>query len=254
MKNDFVKFIMEFHSKTRLSKSITYAFLTLIPKKKYLQGLDDYCPIFLVRCLHKVLSIILSSRMKRVLGSLISNNQSIFVSGRQLLDEMLVANEIVDFATSSKKKCLLFKVNFENAYDCVSWEFLRYMLKKMGFGCLWLSWMEECVFASHLSVLVNRSPTKKFKEDRGLRHGDPLSPFLSITVVEGLTCLLKNTSELGEFAGFNIHGRCNTDVLQFIDDTFVIGEVNWSKFRAIKALLRGFDLISSLESTFIKAG
>lgn len=64
---------------------------------------------------------------------------------------------------------MFLKVDFEKAYDRVNWNFLRFMLKKMGFGVNWCKWMEACVFSSHMSILVYGSPTKEFKVERGLR-------------------------------------------------------------------------------------
>lgn len=107
-----------------------------------------------------------------------SPNKTTFVPGRQLMDGALVANEVVDYATKEKKECLLFKVDFEKAYDKVCWDYLRFMMRMMGFGDKWMRWMEDTVFTSHMSVLVNRSPTKEFVVKRGLRQGDPFIPFL----------------------------------------------------------------------------
>lgn len=120
-------------------------------------------------------SKVLASRLKRVLGSLISKFQTAFVSGRELLDGAVVANDIINLVVRNKKECMLFKVDFEKAYDCVSWNFLRFMMKKMGFRSLWLKWMEACIFNSHILVLVNDSLTKDFKAGRGLRECDPLT-------------------------------------------------------------------------------
>ncbi|XP_058742452.1 uncharacterized protein LOC131614937 [Vicia villosa] len=148
------------------------------------------------------------------------------MSGRQLLDGVLVANELVHFKTKEKKECFLFKVDFEKAYDKVSWSFLRFMLLNMGFGDLWLSWMEATVFSSKISILVNSGPTKELLVERGLRLGDPLSPFLFLIVVEALPVLVKRSLDLGEFAGFNINDVCNIDILQFDDDTLMVWDGN----------------------------
>ncbi|XP_058751309.1 uncharacterized protein LOC131624375 [Vicia villosa] len=80
------------------------------------------------------------------------------------------------------------------------------------------------VFQSKISVLVNGSPTKEFTVERGLRQGDPLSPFLFVIVAEGLTALMKKAIDIWEYEGFLINGKCVVDILQFADDTLMIGE------------------------------
>lgn len=82
---------------------------------------------------------------------------------------MLVANEVVDFAKKSKEDCVMFKVDFEKAYDRVSWVYLKDLMQNMGFGKRWMQWMEANIFSSWMSVLVNKSVTKDFKVSRGLR-------------------------------------------------------------------------------------
>jgi hypothetical protein len=110
------------------------SFLTLTPKKDHLQELFDYRPICLIGSMYKILSKLLANRLKRVLGKLISNCQSTFLPHRQILDGAVVLNELLDLAKRRKDECLLFKVNFERAYNTVSWQFLECMMVKMGFS------------------------------------------------------------------------------------------------------------------------
>lgn len=86
LKLDVIQFLQEFHSKTILSKVITCSFLTLIPKSKNPQGLEDYIPILSVGD-YNILSKFCTSRLKRFLRNIISHNQSAFVPGRQLFDQ-----------------------------------------------------------------------------------------------------------------------------------------------------------------------
>jgi hypothetical protein len=121
---------------------------------------------------------VLANRLKKVLGKIISKCQSAFLPQRQILDGVVVLNEIIDLAKRRKDECLLFKVDFERAYDTVNWRFLEHMMVKMGFSECWLKWMRACIFTSSMSVLVNGSPSEDFNVGRSLRQGDPLSPFL----------------------------------------------------------------------------
>lgn len=72
--------------------------------------------------------------MKRVLGQLIAPRQTTFIPGRQILDVVVVINEIVYLEKRGIKECMMLKVDFEKAYDWKSWNYLRYMLKRLQFG------------------------------------------------------------------------------------------------------------------------
>ncbi|XP_058742173.1 uncharacterized protein LOC131614628 [Vicia villosa] len=250
---DFVRYFNHFLSGGTISKAVNSFFLSLILKCPNPVDLNDYRPICLVGCMYKVISKLLAGRLKKVLSSIVSLCQSAFVSGRQLLDGVLVANEVVDFAKKEGRGCLLFKVDFEKVYDKVSWNFLRYMLVRMGFGVIWRRWMEMLIFQSSMSVLVNGSPTKKFEVEKGLRQGDSLSPFLFVLVTEGLAGLVKKSVEIGEFQGFGINGNCVVVILQFANDTLIVGERNWRHVWAIKTAFRAFELVSGLEINYHKS-
>jgi len=90
----------------------------MIPKVDSPHRLNDFRPISLVGCLHKILSKVLANRLKMVIGSLILETQTAFVKDRHILDEILIANEVVDEARKTKE-LMLFKVDFEKEYDLV---------------------------------------------------------------------------------------------------------------------------------------
>ncbi|MCI06375.1 cysteine-rich receptor-like protein kinase, partial [Trifolium medium] len=128
VKNDVMAYLHEFHANAILPKAVTASFLSLVPKMDHPQNLFDYRPICLIGSLYKILSKILANRLKRVLGKLISSCQSAFLPQRQILDGVVVLNEIIDLAKRRKDDYLLFKVDFERAYDTVNWGFLEKMI------------------------------------------------------------------------------------------------------------------------------
>jgi hypothetical protein len=136
---DIMAFLSEFHGNASLPKAITASFLTLVPKKDHPQCLSDYRPICLVSSLYKILAKVLANRLKKVLGKLISKAQSAFLPNREILDGVLVVKELLDLAKRRKDKSLMFKVDFERAYDTVNWKFLDYMMVRMGFAGEWRS-------------------------------------------------------------------------------------------------------------------
>lgn len=120
------------------------------------------------------------NRLRKVVNFLISDTQSAFIRGRQILDGVLIANEMIDEVQKCSKEAILFKVDFEKAYDSMDWKYLDWIMEQMGFECKWREWILECLSSKTVSLLVNGSPTKEFKVGRGLRQGDPLSSFFFI--------------------------------------------------------------------------
>ena len=84
-----------------------------------------------------------------------------------------MANEVVEEARRSKRSCIVFKVNFEKAYDSMPWQFLFYMMRRMGFHERWIRWIRSCLTSASISIIGNGSSTTEFKPQRGLRQGDP---------------------------------------------------------------------------------
>ncbi|RVW27576.1 hypothetical protein CK203_097514 [Vitis vinifera] len=118
------------------------------------------------------------------MGKVISEPQNAFVESRQILDAVLIANEVVDSRLKSNQGGVMCKLNIEKAYDHVGWKFLLVVLKQMGFGERWIKWIEWCISTVRYSILINGSPSGFFQSSRGLRQGDPLSPYLVVIVME----------------------------------------------------------------------
>jgi len=171
------------------------------------------------------------------------------------MDEILVANEIVDKAHRCKKELLLFKVDFEKAYDSIDWGYLEEVMVKMGFPTLWRKWMKECFGTTSASVLVNGSPTGEFALGRGLRQGDPLSPFLFLLAAEGFNVLMESLKVNNLFTGYMVGSTDMTVVshLQFADDTLILGEKSWANIWAMRDVLVLFESLSGLKMNFSKS-
>ncbi|XP_015970092.1 uncharacterized protein LOC107493513 [Arachis duranensis] len=99
-----------------------------------------------------------------------------------------------------KMKAAIIKLDFQKAYDKVKWKFVDLVLQKMSFGQRWRAWVMECVSSCSMSVLINGSPSKPFKMERGLRQGDPLSPFLFVLVVDVLHRMLEEAVRNGRLS------------------------------------------------------
>lgn len=120
LKHDFLNFMKEFYEHGRLVRCLKCSFFALVPKKLNPSNLLDYRPIFLIGVVYKILSKELSLRMKKVLPEVISDNQSTFLGGRNIMDGVLIANEIVDWWKKTKTKGVILKLDFEKAYDTMN--------------------------------------------------------------------------------------------------------------------------------------
>lgn len=103
--------------------------------------------------------------------------------------------------------------------------------------------MKTCIYSSSLFVLVNGSPTKDFLVKRGLRQRDSLSPFLFLVVAEGLAGLVSKAMDIRAFSGYKVGDHLHFSILQFADDTILMGKATWDNLWSIKTILRSFELV-----------
>jgi hypothetical protein len=168
LKVDLLNFFAKFHRNGKLTKGLNSTFIALISKVECPQRVADFHPISLVSSVYKILSNVLANRLWKVIGNVVSASQSAFIKGKQILDGILIANELVDDVKVKKKDLLMFKVDFEKAYDSVDWDYIGEVMVKMNFPRLWRSWIMECITTATASVLVNGCPTDEFTFERGL--------------------------------------------------------------------------------------
>ncbi|GJX71178.1 RNA-directed DNA polymerase, eukaryota [Tanacetum coccineum] len=158
------------------------SFIALIPKIPGAKMVKDFRPISLIGSLYKIIAKLLANRLVTVMSDLVNELQSAFIANRQILDGPFMLNEIIHWCKAKKKQTMIFKVDFEKAFDSIRWDFLDDVLTKFGFGTWWRDWIQSCLKSSRGSILINGNPTSEFQFYKGLKHGDPLSPFLFILI------------------------------------------------------------------------
>ena len=119
----------------------------------------NFWPFLSFIIFYKILSKVLANRIKRVMGLIISQSHNVFVEGRQILEEVLIANEAVDSILRRKEKGIVCKLDIEKAYDHIRWDFLLQIFERMGLGSKWIRWINWCISTASFSVLLNGSPT-----------------------------------------------------------------------------------------------
>ncbi|GFZ18817.1 hypothetical protein Acr_27g0005560 [Actinidia rufa] len=130
--------------------------------------------------------------------------QSAFIGGKNIQDGILIANDVVEEWKRSRKRDIIIKLDFEKAFDKVNWNYMLRMMDLMRFPQRWgdwRDWINECLSSARVFVLVNGSPCNEFQMNKGVRQGDPQSPFLVILAAEGLNWILKRAASLGSFSG-----------------------------------------------------
>ncbi|KAK2390980.1 hypothetical protein QL285_064484 [Trifolium repens] len=231
--------------------------ICLIPKGDNPVSMKDFRPISLCNVLYKVVSKLLANRLKGVLGKYISEEQSAFVEGRSIIDNALIAIEIIHCLkrrTKGAKGELALKIDFSKAYDKVEWSYLKGVLVKMGFSDTWIKWMMLCVSSVNYSALVNFEKVGPIHPGRGLRQGDPLSPYLFILVTEGLTSLIHKAVSSGDLHGVKIcRGAPIVSHLLFADDCFLFCRANISETTKLMEILKTYELASGQEINLSKS-
>lgn len=228
---DVVNAVREFFVTSKFPRGSNSSFITLIPKKQDAKVVKDFRPISLIGSFYKIIAKILANRLSMVISDIISDVQSAFVSNRQILDGPFILNELISWCKYHKTKAMIFKVDFEKAFDSVRWDYLDGILSNFGFGAKWRGWIQGCLTSAMGSILVNGSPSSEFKFHKGLKQGDPLSPFLFSLVMESLHLSFKNILNASLYKGIHIDESLTVSHLFYADDTVFVG--NWDKSNLI---------------------
>jgi hypothetical protein len=180
---------------------LNYAMIILIPKEEEARSLKKFRPISLINCSFKVFGKDLNNILVAISNRLLAPNQTTFVKGKFILESVVSSHEITHDAMKNKDKGLFHKLDYENAYDRVDWEFLEEVLTTRGFGLVCKSWVLNLVKGGSIYVRLNDENIAYFKHGKGLRHGDPLPPLLFNLVINVFTRMLIKASRKGYITG-----------------------------------------------------
>eukprot|EP00253_Pinus_taeda_P017519 PITA_17519 len=228
-------------------------FIALIPKSEDSNKPDKYRPIALCNIIYKIVSKVVALRLKPVLPHIISPEQSGYVEGRQITDGIILTHEIIHSLKQSRKPGMLLKIDLSKAFDSISWDYMQKVLHAFGFDNAWIRWVSSLISSAFFSILINGIPTSTFRASRGIRQGDPLSPFLFIIMAEGLGRSIKNAIQTQELKGITLHQASTVSHQQFVDDNMIFGYSSVQEARTLNALLLLFSkasgtLINSVKS------
>jgi len=217
--DDMIAAILDFLNSGNMNLDINYTHIVLIPKVKSLEKMSDYRPISLCNFIYKIISKVMANRLKQILPQLISPSRSAIVPGHLITDNVLVAYETLHSMHCrklGKKGSLALKLDISKAYDRVEWDFFRNIKLKLGFPKVRIDRVMCCVSSSCFSVLINGKAYGHIIPTKGLRQGDPLSPYFFRLCAEGFTALLDRVEEEGRLHGVSICRENSNHIPPFI--------------------------------------
>jgi hypothetical protein len=207
------------------AETINETILVLIPKVKNPTLLLQFRPISLCNIFYKIASKVLANRLKVILLKVISEEQCAFILGRLITDNIISAYECLHFMKRSRSKTNIYcalKLDMMKAYDRVEWEYLEAIMVKLGFAQHWVNVVMGMVRTVSFSVLFNGEKLDGFKPTRGIRQGDPISPYLFLLAAEGLSSLLKKQDQSPQLAGIKVAtSTSSVNHLLFADDSLL---------------------------------
>ncbi|XP_013595094.1 PREDICTED: uncharacterized protein LOC106303347 [Brassica oleracea var. oleracea] len=252
--------ITDFFLNSFLPATTNSAILSLVPKRLGASFITDYRPIACLNTIYKVISRLLVRRLKPVLSSIIVPNQTAFVKDRLLLENTVLAGELVNgYHKRHGPKRITIKVDIAKAFDTLSWEFLFNCLQGLGVPEILTGWLRKCVCTTNFMIGYNGRVQGYFKGKRGLRQGDPLSPYLFVVAMNILSVMLnKAAADLK----IKYHHKCATSKLThlcFADDLLIFIDGSIESVQNVLQVLKEFEMRSGLavsieKSSFFASG
>ncbi|XP_074378628.1 uncharacterized protein LOC141720172 [Apium graveolens] len=245
---DVCKFCQHFFDTGVLPASINIIVVCLIPKVKHPQKVVDLRPIPLCNVLMRILSKVMANRVKPVLPTIISEQQSAFIENRLLTDNAFVAFEVNHYIprkTQGSVGVAGLKVDVSKAYDRLEWQFIEFMQQKFDFPQLWIDRIMKCVKTVTYSFLHDGKIFGSVIPQRGVRQGDPISPYLYIMCAEGLSGILRRYEEVGLLHGCKIaRGAPSISHMLFTDDCYFIFRASRVEASIMKDILQQYQNVS----------
>jgi len=230
-----------------LPEGLNDTFLVLLPKVEHPQKVTQFRPIGLCNVAYKLITKVLVHRLKKVLPDIISPCQSSFVPGRQISDNIIIMQESLHTMRKKRGRCgfMAIKLDLEKAYDRLNWAFTRHTLMEMRLPQLMVEVIMLCITSYSMRILWNGEPTASFQPTRGIRQGDPLSPYIFVACMERLSHLIEGLVQSGQWKPLRVcQNGPQVSSLFFADDIVLFAKANITQARLIQECLTRFCMAS----------
>ena len=202
--------------------------------------------------LFKIVTIFFN-RLISISGKVIKLSQTAFIKGRFIFDGVVSLHEILNEIHTKKSDGVLFKIDFEKAFDKIKWPFLLQILQMKGFPNQFSDWVMKTVTSGKVAIKVNDENGVFFPTFQGLRQGDSMSPLLFDHAADALSIMIERAVAAGIIRGFGdqfVDG--GVAILQYADDTILLIQNDLCQARNLKFILGLFEMLSGLKINFHK--
>ncbi|KAK7244397.1 hypothetical protein RIF29_39218 [Crotalaria pallida] len=201
VEKNVVDFVHHAWNQPEAIRAINSTLLVLIPKLDPPENASQFRPIALCNVIYKCITKILANRMKPFLSSWISPYQAGFVPGRNIQDNIVIAQELTHTMKNMRGRVgyMSIKIDLEKAYDSISWIFIKNCLLEIDLPTAFIDLIYNCISSSSFSLLWNGEKGDVFYPTRGIRQGDPLSPFLFATCIDKLSHMIEEAVCAGQW-------------------------------------------------------
>ena len=243
--HDVTMAVLSFLRSGRYLQKMNFTHIVLIPKKNEPKYITDFCPISLGNIVSRIISKVLANRIKCILPNVIFDSQSAFVPNRSIIDNITVAYEMLHRMRNRRKGKtwhMVVKLDISKAYDRVEWEFLQRIMLKIGIPTQWVRLPMETVRTTSYSILINGEPTGFITPSRGIKQGDPLSPYLFLLCAEGLSPLIRKAIENHHLKGVvSCNGGVKISHLLFANDSLLFCETTTRECKHLLDILALYE-------------